>query len=191
MTSILPWLIGLASGVAILWLVRCYNGLVRSRILVREAFSGIDVQLKRRHELIPNLVRVVAAYTQHEASLLQKVSQLRGEAVRAMRPAEKEAAEAALNSELIQVVGLVESYPALRSDDQYLELMRQLSEVEDDLQKSRRYYNGTVRDLNTRVESFPSNLVARLFGFSLESYFSLDRLSEALVPKIQLGEPRS
>jgi len=163
-----------------------YNQLVRRRILVREAFSGIDVQLKRRHELIPNLVRTVAAYSQHERETLSEVTSKRTLAIQALEPTTRLASEQALSSALGNLLVISEQVPQLRADQHYLELMQQLSAIEDDLQKSRRYYNGTVRELNTLVESFPANLCAALFGFHIEGFFTLERLSESQVPSVHI-----
>jgi LemA protein len=182
LSILLPVLAGCCLAVSI-W---SYNALVRSRLLVREAFSGIDVQLKRRHDLIPNLVRVVRQYSQHEQQVLEEVVARRAAAMHAMAPETKLGTEASLNQALGGMLAIAESNPTLRADEHYLELMKQLSSIEDDLQKSRRYFNGTVRELNTRVESFPSNLFARLFGFHLEGFFTLERLSEANLPLVQL-----
>ncbi len=179
---LVPILAGIALAVSI-WL---YNALVRNRLLVREAFSGVDVQLKRRHDLIPNLVRVVRQYSQHEQEVLEEVATRRTAAMHAVAPETKLGTEVSLNRALGGMLAIAESNPTLRADEHYLELMKQLSHIEDDLQKSRRYFNGTVRELNTRVESFPSNLVARLFGFHIEGFFTLERLSEANLPLVQL-----
>lgn len=172
--------------VAIGWAVRTYNRLIRHRLLVREAFSGIDVQLKRRHDLIPNLVASVRGVADHERRVLDEVMQLRSQAMHAQTPPDRQSNEAALSGAIGSLLVIAEAYPQLISDQHYAELMTRLSEVEDDLQSARRYYNGTVRELNTRVESFPANLLAAMFGFHIEPFFTLDRLSEAHLPRVAL-----
>jgi len=163
-----------------------YNGLVRGRILVREAFSGIDVQLKRRHDLIPNLVSTVAGYARHEKNVLEQVTRLRAQAMGDLSISDKQRDENQLSGALKSLLVISENYPGLKADDNFLDLQRQLSHVEDDLQKARRYYNGTVRDYNTQIDAFPSNLVARLFQFERAEFFHLETVAEAAVPKIDL-----
>lgn len=167
--------------------VLIYNALVRGRLLVREGFSGIDVQLKRRHDLIPNLVSAVKGYAAHENRVLEEVTRLRALAQKDATLKEKEQDENSLSGALGSLLAVAESYPDLKADTGFLDLQRQLSDVEDDLQKARRYYNGTVRDYNTQVESFPSLLVAKAFGFPREEFFELERIEEAAVPKVDLS----
>lgn len=178
---ILAGLLVLAGMVALI-----YNGLVRGRILTREAFSGIDVQLKRRHDLVPNLVDVVQGYARHERGVLENVTRLRSQAMRDMTLAEKQQDENQLSGALKSLLAVAENYPALQANNNFLDLQRQLASIEDDVQKARRYYNGTVRDYNTQLESFPSNLVARLFAFEQAEFFELDRVEEAAVPQVEL-----
>lgn len=172
-------------GIAFLTSIVLYNKLVRARVLVREAFSGIDVQLKRRHDVIPNLVSIVEGFAGHEKKVLTEVTRARSEAIQALAPSSKESTEGTLSKAISGLLVTVENYPQLKSHEPFQELMKQLSEIEDDLQKSRRYYNGTVRELNTQIESIPSNVVAMLFGFHQEPFFTLERLSEQQVPHIQ------
>ena len=172
-------------GTAFLTSIVLYNKLVRARVLVREAFSGIDVQLKRRHDVIPNLVSIVEGFAGHEKKVLTEVTRARSEAIQALAPSSKESTEGTLSKAISGLLLTVENYPQLKSHEPFQELMKQLSEIEDDLQKSRRYYNGTVRELNTQIESIPSNVVAMLFGFHQEPFFTLERLSEQQVPHIQ------
>lgn len=170
----------LATGVS---LVVIYNGLVRGRILVREGFSGIDVQLKRRHDLIPNLVSAVQGYAAHEKRVLEQVTNLRAQAMSDLTVSDKQRDENQLSGALKSLLAVVEHYPELQANTNFLDLQQQLSSVEDALQKARRYYNGTVRDYNTQVQSFPSNLVAGLFAFERAEFFELESVAEAAVPQ--------
>ncbi len=163
-----------------------YNRLVRGRVLVREGFSGIDVQLKRRHNLIPNLVSTVKGYAAFERDVLEEVTRLRTRAVGDLTVAEKQRDENLLTGALKTLLAVVEKYPDLKADTHFLDLQRQLASIEDELQKARRYYNGTVRDYNTRVDSIPSNLVAGMFGFQSADFFKLEKVEEAAVPKVDV-----
>ena len=178
---------GLLAG---LLLVLAYNQLIRRRNLVREGFSGIDVQLKRRHELVPNLVACVEGYAGFERSLLEDLTRLRSTADAAGRMATVNTEENRLTGRLKSLFALAEAYPDLKANANFAQLSTQLVEVEDKLQYARRYYNGAVRDLNVAVESFPSNLVAGWFGFSTEDYFELESVTERAVPQVSLsGSP--
>ncbi|MFN8643347.1 MAG: LemA family protein [Candidatus Binatia bacterium] len=159
-----------------------FNRLVRHRNLVREAWSGIDVQLERRHDLVPNLVEAVRGHAAFERGVLEAVTRLRGDA-RASRALQD--GENALTAQLRGLLAVAEQYPQLRAGESFLDLQRQLAEVEHQLQMARRYYNGTVRDYNTAVESFPSNLVARIFGFPLEELFQVESAVERAVPEVR------
>ncbi len=161
----LAFLVALALVLA--WAVLAFNRLVRLRNLVREAWSGIDVQLKRRYDLIPNLVDVVRDYGEYEAELLTNVARLRGQAVDAAGVPQQAGAEKALSRGLRSLFAVAEDYPEIKANRSFLQLQRDLSEIEDQIQYARRYYNGTVRDLNNLVESFPSMLVARLLSHYL------------------------
>lgn len=166
--------------------VGVYNGLIRGRILVREGFSGIDVQLKRRHDLIPNLITTVEGYADFERSVLEDVTRLRTKAMGDQSIADKQRDENALSAALKTLFAVAEGYPDLKASANFLDLQQQLASVEDELQKSRRYYNGTVRDFNTRVQSFPSNLIARLFGFQESEFFELESLGDREPPKVEI-----
>ncbi|HEX5841694.1 MAG TPA: LemA family protein [Pseudomonas sp.] len=163
-----------------------YNRLVFNRARVAEAWSGIDVQLKRRSSLIPALVQCVRQYMQHEQGTLQALVEERARAVQLADSAldQRAPVEAHLSSQLRQLFALVENYPALKADGQFLDLQRSISEVEEHIQMARRYYNGAVRELNVLVESVPSNWVARPFGFVQAEYFSLDDSREAQPPQM-------
>jgi len=170
-----------------LLLVLAYNRLVRRRNLVREGFSGIDVQLKRRHELVPNLVACVEGYAGFERSLLENLTRLRTAADAAGNMAEVNAQENRLTGGLKSLFALAEAYPDLKANTNFAQLSSQLVEIEDTLQYARRYYNGAVRDLNVAVESFPSNLVAGWFGFRSETYFEVASVAERAVPRVSLA----
>ncbi|MGG2398848.1 LemA family protein [Pseudomonas sp. SH1-B] len=164
-----------------------YNRLVFNRHRVAEAWSGIDVQLKRRSSLIPALVECVRQYMSYEQSALQALVQERQRAVQLSDSplAQRAPVEAQLGSQLRQLFVLVEDYPELRADSRFHELQGSISEVENHIQMARRYYNGAVRELNILVESVPSNLVARLFAFEQAEYFSLDEPDDAHSPKLE------
>ena len=155
---------------------------------MREAWSGIDVQLKRRHNLIPNIVETVKGYGAHERNLLEEITRLRAESVE-LKPGDvkgREISENALSLQLGNLLALVENYPALKANVNYLELQKQLVEVEDQLQYARRYYNGTVRNYNIRAESFPGNLVAGAFGFRRAEFFEIQTAAERATPEVDL-----
>jgi LemA protein len=169
-------------GVVLLWAILVFNGLVRLRNKVREAFSGVDVQLVRRADLVPNLVRVVKAYAAHERETLEEVVEARSAAAAAEALPERAARENGLARSLDRLIALVERYPELKADASFRKLHGDLVEIEDDLQYARRYYNGTVRDLNTRTEQFPSNLVAAALRFRREPFFEVDSPAERHAP---------
>lgn len=169
------------------YVINIYNRLIRKRNHVDEAYSGIDVQLKKRADLIPNLVQVVKAYAAHERAALEEVTRLRTEAMRAGQQAdvlERARAERQLGGALTRLLAVAENYPALKAGQNFLDLQRQLAQVENDLQLARRYFNGTVRNLNIRIESFPSNLVAGAFSFKNRDYFLLEDETDRHVPRI-------
>lgn len=174
----------LAGGMFIFWLIALYNRLVKARNQLREGWSGIDVQLKRRHDLIPALVDCVKGYQAHEQELLEEVVRDRNVAQAATEASEVGSAERALGKDLVRIVALVEQYPELKADQAFLRLMEDLVDIEDYLQYARRYYNGSVRDLNNVVESFPANLVAGGFGFKVAKFFEVDSIRERLPPDL-------
>ncbi|MDX0982247.1 LemA family protein [Sinorhizobium medicae] len=181
-------MIGLAIGVAvILYLVFAYNGLVKARQMAEEAWSGIDVQLKRRADLIPNLVETVRGYAAHEKSTIGEVVALRNRA-RAVPEgdvAARAAAEGALSQALGRLFALAEAYPDLKANENFVELQRSLETIEGEIQMSRRYYNGAARDLNVKVESFPSNLIANVFRFAKANYFEITNEADRAVPSVK------
>lgn len=170
-----------------LYIVFVYNGLVKSRQMAEEAWSGIDVQLKRRADLIPNLIETVKGYAGHEKSTLEAVVELRNkaQAVPAGDVAGRAAVEGLLGQALGRVVALAEAYPDLKANQNFLELQRSLEMVEGEIQMSRRYYNGAARDVNVKVESFPSNLIAGQFGFAKKPYFEITNEADRAVPSVK------
>lgn len=166
--------------------VTVYNALVRARQMVQEAWSGIDVQLKRRADLIPNLVATVKGYATHEKEALTRVTEMRARAqnVPAGDIQGRAAAEGMLSQALGRLLAVAEAYPDLKASQNFIELQRSLESTEGEIQMSRRYYNGAVRQLNTKVESFPSNLVASQFGFRLADYFELENPDDRKLPDV-------
>jgi LemA protein len=178
------WIVLAAVVALVLWAVGVYNGLVRLRNGSESAWSDIDVQLKRRWELIPNLVETVKGYASHERQTLEEVVAARGNAMAASGPEAKAGAEGGLTRALRQLFALAERYPDLKANQNFLELQSQLSVIEDTIQKARRYYNAVVRDLNTRIEVFPASLVAQATGFTRKAYFELDDEAERSAPQV-------
>jgi LemA protein len=168
-----------------LLLVGIYNTLVGLRVRADNAWSDIDVQLKRRRELVPNLVETVRGYASHEQSTLQAVIEARNRAASAQGPAAQAAAENQLTGALRQLFALAEAYPQLRAVESFTSLQASLSQIEDAIQNARRYYNAVVRDLNTKVVQFPSNLVAGMFGIRERAFFELDDPGERAVPQVR------
>jgi LemA protein len=161
-----------------LWIVAVYNGLIRLRNRVDEAWSDIDVQLKRRYDLIPNLINTVKGYATHEKELFEKITQARTAAMGAQNPAEKEQAENMLSGTLKSLFAVAENYPDLKANQNFLELQRELSDTENKIQASRRFYNGNVRDFNTKIEVFPSNIIAGMLNFSKREFFEAEEVEK-------------
>lgn len=168
------------------WAISTYNGLIKLRNQVNEAWAGIDVQLQLRYELVPNLLATVKGYMQHESSVLERVSHLRGEPGMSLQ--QRAGEESGLSRSIGKLFALAEAYPELKASEGFQQLHQSLVNIEDQLQFARRYYNGSVRDNNNRVESFPSMLVARLFGFKLAEFFEIELASQRLAPAVQLGQ---
>ena len=170
-----------------LYVIFAYNGLVRARQVAEEAWSGIDVQLKRRADLIPNLVETVKGYAGHERQTLEEVVELRNkaQAVPSGDVAARGQAEGLLSQALGRVIALAEAYPDLKANTNFLELQRSLEGVEGEIQMSRRYYNGAARDLNVKVETFPNNLIAGPFGFTKKAYFEITNEADRAVPTVK------
>jgi len=174
--------------VVVLWFVIGYNGFVKLRNRAKEAWSDISVQLKRRYDLIPNLVNAVKGYASHEQGTLEKVIQARNKAMQAQGTAEKAQAENILSGTLKTLFALSEAYPDLKANTNFLELQRELTDTEDKIQASRRFYNTNVRDLNIKVESFPANLIAKMFKFHKMDLFELtesERSAAQNPPKVE------
>ncbi len=175
--------------VAAIYAVSIYNGLVKTRQMVAEGWSGIDVQLKRRTDLIPNLMETVKGYMSHERETLEAVTNARAAATSAANgtPEQRAAAEGQLSSALGRLIATAEAYPDLKANTTFLEFQAALQTVEDEIQMARRYYNGAVRNLNVMVESVPSNFIAGPFGFTKAEYFELDNPAERAVPTVKFN----
>lgn len=171
--------------IALLYGVSIYNRLVKLRNLVQEAWSSIDVMLKKRHDLIPNLVETVKGYATHERETLENVTKARNLAVGADSVEAKEAAEKNLNQAMVNLFAVAEQYPDLKANANFQQLQAELSSIENDIEKSRRYYNGTVRENNTMVESFPSNIIANMYKFEKSKFFELENIAEREVPNVK------
>ncbi len=167
-------------------LIVLYNRLVKARLMVSEGYSGIDVQLKRRHNLIPNLVKTVEGYADFERGVLQDVTRLRSQLAEDAPLGETAKRENELSSSLRHLFAVAENYPDLKASQSFLDLQKQLAEIEDTIQKARRYYNATVRDYNIRVQSFPSLIVAKLFAFQAAEFFQLATSTESEVPRVEI-----
>src|SRR5882672_1788653 len=153
------------------FLIGMYNSLVQLRVRCDNAWSDIDVQLKRRHDLIPNLVETVKGYATHEKSTFENIAKLRSQAMQASGPVDKAAAENQLTGALKSLFAVAENYPQLQASQEFTQLQNSLSEIEDAIQNARRYYNAVVRDLNTKIQSFPTNILAGMFGFQQKQFF--------------------
>lgn len=168
-------------------LVMIYNSLVRMRALVREAWSGITVQLRRRADLVPNLVSTVEGYASHERAVLDQVTAHRSDATSAKGVGATAAADAAFTGMIGKLVAVAEAYPDLKADANFRQLQQELSDIEEELAGARRYYNATVRDLNTNVQSFPNNLIAGPFGFKEEEPYADDIPALQIAPKVSFS----
>ncbi len=153
------------------FLVAMYNSLVQLRVRSESAWSDIDVQLKRRHDLIPNLVETVKGYATHEKSTFEDIAKVRSMAMQATGPVDKAAAENQLTGALKSLFAVAENYPQLQASQEFTQLQNSLSEIEDAIQNARRYYNAVVRDLNTKIQSFPTNILAGMYGFQQKQFF--------------------
>lgn len=177
-------LIILVVAVLVFWAVFAYNRLITLRNRMREAFSDIEVQLKRRYDLIPNLVETVKGYASHERELFEKVTQARSRAMGATTPHERAEAENMLSQTLKSLFAVAENYPDLKASVNFLELQRELRDTEDKIQAARRFYNTNVMALNTAIESFPANILANSFRFKREEFFDIDEKVEGQAPKV-------
>ncbi len=171
--------------VIVVWFIAIYNGLVRKKNRAKEAWSDIDVQLKRRYNLIPNLIETVKGYAAHERNVLEKVTEARTRAMGARSLEEKAKAENMLTSTLKSLFAVSENYPDLKASQNFLELQKELRDTEDKIQAARRFYNSNVRDLSIKIESFPSNIVAKIFNFKKMELFELEEAAAREVPKVR------
>ncbi len=171
--------------IIVFYVVGIYNKLVRKRSMMEEGWSGIDVQLKKRHDLIPNLVETVKGYASHEQETLNQVIEARNAASHAQGTKAQTQAEKNLNSALANVFALAEAYPDLKANTNFVQLQDELSSIEGDIEKARRYYNATVRENNIMIESFPSNIIAGMGDFELGEFFELEDESERATPTVK------
>ncbi len=181
----ITWIILAIIVIIAMWLVLAYNGLVTTRNRAQEAYSDIDVQLKRRYDLIPNLVSTVQGYAAHEKSVFEDVTKARAAAMGATGNDAKAAAENQLSQTLKSLFAVAENYPDLKANQNFLSLQNELTDTEDKIQAARRFYNGMVRDLNTKIQVFPTNLFANMFGFTKMDFFGND-LTDAEKQPVQV-----
>ena len=176
-----------AAALPIVWVIGMYNSLVKLRQQCRESWSTIDTELKRRYDLIPNLVETVKGYAKHESGVLQSVTAARRRAVSSTgTPASQAADENVLVGAMRQLFGVVENYPELKANQNFLRLQGELSNTEDRIQAARRFYNANVRDMNTKVESFPSNIIAGIFSFKREEFFEIEDVGMRAPPPVHV-----
>jgi LemA protein len=186
--------LGIVLGIVVLLLlygVVAYNRFVSQRQGIRDAFANIDTELRRRYDLIPNLVETVKGYAAHEREVFERVSEARAAAIRAQGPAQQAQAENVLTSALRGLFAVAEAYPQLRANENFLQLQGELANTEDRIQTSRRFYNANVREYNERVQSVPSNIIGSMFGFKEEEYFEIeetDRATMEQAPRVDFGQ---
>jgi LemA protein len=175
--------------IAVIYAIATFNSLIRLQTRADEGFSDIDVQLKRRHDLIPNLVETVKGYASHERQVLENVTAARNNAVAATGPQAQAQAENQLTGALRQLFAVAENYPDLKASRNFLELQNELTDTEDKIQAARRFYNMTVRDLNIKVDTFPSRVIANMRGIRKRAFFELDEPADREVPAVSFGTP--
>lgn len=180
------WIIIALIVVVVACAIAIYNSLVKRKNYVADAWSGIEVQLKKRHNLVPNLVQTVKGYAEHESRLLKDVTELRSPKT-VDSPAEASALEQAFSEKIGGIMVQVEAYPDLKADANFRRLQEELATIEGDIERARRYYNGTVRDLNTLIQSFPSSLIAQRFAFQEAEFFELDNTTARQVPQVDFA----
>ena len=181
----LSWITLIVIGLAVGWLIATYNGLIRSRNRVDEAWSDIEVQLKRRYDLIPNLISTVKGYAAHESGVFEKVTAARTAAMNASNTHDKLEKENMLSGALKSLFAVAENYPDLKANQNFLSLQSDLTDTENKIQASRRFYNGNVRDYNTKIQVFPTNFIASMLGFSAREFFDIDEKGvEGQVPQV-------
>jgi LemA protein len=176
-------LLGLV-GVIIAYLIFTYNSLISNKNMVAEGWSGIDVQLRRRADLIPNLIETVKGYAAHEDKLFRDIAELRAKSIAGGSVGEQSQVGQAMSAALGRMFAIAEAYPELKADANFRDLQDKLSGIEDEIQLSRRYYNGTVRNFNTKIESFPSNIIANFFHFTKSEFFDIGDAAAREVPKV-------
>jgi len=170
--------------VIVLWIIAVFNGLIRFKNRTNEAWSDIDVQLKRRHDLIPNLIEAVKGYAAHERQLFEKVTEARTRAISAQGIEEKGKAENILSGTLKSLFAVAENYPQLKANENFLQLQNELSDTENKIQAARRFYNSNARDLNIKIETFPSRIIAGMLGFKKREFFAAEE-GEKEVPQVK------
>ncbi len=168
-----------------IFVISLYNRLVKARVLVDEGWSGIDVQLKRRADLVPNLIQTVKGYVGHESRLLTDLTELRTRSIAGNSVSQQSQVEREFGSALRSLIAVAENYPDLKASQNFVSLQEQLDKIEHELQLARRYYNGTVRDSNILIDTFPSNLVATVFNFHKREFFEMDETLRDLVPEVR------
>lgn len=182
----ITWIVLAIVALAALWAVSVYNGLIRRKNVVQEAWSGIDVQLKRRADLIPNLVETVKGYASHERGTFDELTKLRSQ-TGTQDVAQRAQTEAAITAAIGKVMAVAEAYPDLKASANFQQLQSDLNNIEDQLQLARRYYNGTVRDYNVAIQQFPSSLIAGFGGFTAQPFFQIDNAADRDVPKVSFA----
>ena len=183
MTTIM-WVVLAVIAVTVVWLIAVYNGLIKLKTRTEEAWSDIDVQLKRRYDLIPNLIDTVKGYATHERELLENVTKARTNAMNAGTAAEQGQAENMLTDTLKSLFAVAENYPDLKANQNFAKLQDELSDTENKIQAARRFYNGNVRDFNIKLQVFPTNIIAKQLGFEKRDFFEIDDEKEKEVPKV-------
>ncbi len=174
------------SSLLLLGIILLYNKLIRQKNLMAEAWSGIDVQLKRRYDLVPNLVETVKGYSQHEKGLFENIAQIRTQCINTSEIKEKGTVENGLTQQLKSLFAVAEAYPDLKANQNFLDLQKNLTDIEDQIQYARRYYNGTARNYNTLVQSFPSNIIASIAGFRAGEFFEIELATQRDTPEVKI-----
>lgn len=185
MENIILWITLGVIAVLLVWLIAVYNGLITSKNRTEEAWSDIDVQLKRRYDLIPNLINTVKGYATHEKELLENVTKARTAAMGAETTEDKEKAENMLTGTLKSLFAVSENYPDLKANENFAKLQDELSDTENKIQASRRFYNGNVRDFNIKLQVFPTNMIAKQLGFTQRDFFEIEDATEKETPTVK------
>ncbi len=183
--TITLWIILGVVAIIIFWFIGVYNGLIRLKNQTDEAWSDIDVQLKRRYDLIPNLVETVKGYATHEKEVFEKVTEARSQAMNTQAPADKAKAENMLSGALKSLFAVAENYPELKASQNFAKLQDELSDTENKIQAARRFYNGNVRDFNIKIQTFPNNMIAGMLGFNKREFFELGDEKERQNPEVK------